>query len=408
MNRSDKYENVRSVYRLLKEKGDIEKLKSHVRQRLILGFASLESTVTKYDDRNTDQTIKLANCIIVDHMKVQECDYSLSVFLPEVGLTDYETEEYVRNFLSSNVRSGCAVWDKMISFRQESNSFLVSILKALSDVSGVLSEKKSTQTFDVDCCELDQKLNDINKEYEAIRSSEILHTKKIFEERLQHYKYEISEQYQLKLTQQMHEFRQNEMNTMKLKMEEEFQKRLDEHVKRLEQEFENRLQSLNEQEKLLKEKYSLSQQKEEREAFIKRQALQAELDADSNRKRENTTSKGLEKYELEIKKHESLLQIREKTLENEIHEHVDRIRMEDEIKLLKQHKEIELQSVQLSENQKILEEKLKTFEQLKQDLIKQQNKFTEMEIFDYNTIKTQNEVFKMKLPVYKSNLHLFF
>lgn len=47
----------------------------------------------------------------------------------------------------------------------------------------------------------------------------------------------------------------------------------------LQEEFELRCQSLNEQEVLLREKYSLFQQKEEREAFVRRQALQAELDA---------------------------------------------------------------------------------------------------------------------------------
>ncbi|CAH8832282.1 unnamed protein product [Trichobilharzia szidati] len=346
MSRLDKYENVRNVYRLLKEKGDIDKLKF---------------------------------------------------------------EEHIKNLPFSKCSISRSLWKKIASYHQDTCSFLVSILKAEADISDVLKEQKSVQTCDLDVCELDQRLKDIDKEYEAVKSADILHLKQTFEDRLEYYKREVGEQYQVKLTQQMTEFRQNELNTIKLEMEDRFQERVKEHVMRLEKEFEIRLQSLNDQEELLKEKYNLSQQREEREAFVKRQALQAELDTiqlmktqlDQEKlqieREKKQMLKDHEKRETEIKKHENLLEIREKTLEGEIQEHVDRIRMEDEIKLLKQRKEIEIQSLQLSENQKMLEEKMKTFEQLKQDLIKQQNKFTEMEINDYDTIKTQNEVYKNEI-----------
>nr|CAH8829888.1 unnamed protein product [Trichobilharzia regenti] len=416
MSRPDKYENVRNVYRLLKEKGDIDKLKSQIRQRIILGFASLENPVPKSDCEIIDENVRLVDCLIADHMKHQGYDYSLSVFLPEIGFTSYESEEHIKNLLFSKSTISRNLWQKIASYHQDTSSFLVSILKAEADISDVLKEQKSVQTCDLDVCELDQRLKDIDKEYEAVKSADILHLKKTFEDRLEYYKREVGEQYQVKLTQQMTEFRQNELNTIKLEMEGRFQERIKEHVMRLEKEFEIRLQSLNDQEELLKEKYNLSEQREEREAFVKRQALQAELDTiqfmktqlDQERlqieREKKQMLKDHENREREIKKHENLLEIREKTLEGEIQEHVDRIRMEDEIKLLKQRKEIEIQSLQLSENQKMLEEKMKTFEQLKQDLIKQQNKFTEMEINDYDTIKTQNEVYKNEITSLQKQL----
>ncbi|VDQ11545.1 unnamed protein product [Trichobilharzia regenti] len=78
-----------------------------------------------------------------------------------------------------------------------------------------------------------QRLKDIDKEYEAVKSADILHLKKTFEDRLEYYKREVGEQYQVKLTQQMTEFRQNELNTIKLEMEGRFQERIKEHVMRV-------------------------------------------------------------------------------------------------------------------------------------------------------------------------------
>ncbi|CAH8465783.1 oxidative DNA demethylase [Schistosoma haematobium] len=409
MSRSGKYENVRHVYRLLKEKGDIDKIKSQIRSKLILGFGSLDNSKTKFDTETTDRNIRMANCLVADHLKIHGYDYSLSVFLPEIGLTNFELEEFIKDISHLRLYSCFEGRERLTSFYKESYSLLVSILKAYEDISSLSKEHKAIQTVEIDGSDLDHRLNNINKEYEAMKSLEILYAKQSFDDRLEQYKSEINERSQVEIEKQISEFRQNELNSLKSELEEEFQKRLLQNTQRLQEEFELRCQSLNEQEVLLREKYSLFQQKEEREAFVRRQALQAELDAIQLVKTQLDQEKiqidndklqlhkDYEKNELEFKKRENLLEIREKTLESEIHEHVNQIRMEDEIKLMKQRKELELQSIQLSENQKMLEDKLKTIEQLKQELLKQQNKFTEMEIVGYDTIKTQNEVFKAEI-----------
>ncbi|KAH8852092.1 Oral-facial-digital syndrome 1 protein [Schistosoma japonicum] len=408
MSRFDRYENARNVYKLLKEKGDIDKIKSQIRTKLILGFATFDCSMTKFDETN-DPSIKMTNCLIANHMRIHGYNYSLSVFLPEIGLNDFETDEHVKAITFSK-------FNKRLNFPQRQGglhgkfySLLVSIIKAFEDFSGLSTEQKAVQTIGNDDHHLYQKLNDINKEYEAVRSSEILHAKKLLDDRLEQYKGEIYEQSRIRMEQQMLEFRQSELTSIKLQMEEEYQKRLYQHEQQLEQDFEYRCQSLNEKEKLILEKYNLSEQKEERELFIRRQALQVELDAIQMMKAQLDqekvqidkdriqVQKDHEKNELELKKRENLLEIKERTLESEIHKHVNQIRMEDEIKLVKQRKELELQSVQLSENQKMFEEKLKIFESLKQDLLEKQNKFTEMEIVGYDTIKTQNEVLKVEI-----------
>ncbi|KAK4474114.1 hypothetical protein MN116_003419 [Schistosoma mekongi] len=408
MSRFDRYENVRNVYKLLKEKGDIDKIKSQIRTKLILGFASFDCSMINFDKVN-DPSIKMTNCLIANHMKIHEYNYSLSVFLPEIGLSDFETDEHLEHITLSESSRRLNFPQRLASLRGKSYSLLVSIIKAFENFSSVSTEQKAVQTLEIDSHHLYRKLNDINKEYEAVRLSEILHAKKLLDDRLEQYKGEINEQSRIKTEQQILEFRQNELTTMKLQLEEEYQKRLHQHVQQLEQEFEFRCQSLNEKEKLILEKYNLSEQKEERESFIRRQALQVELDAIQMMKAQLDqekvqidkdriqVQKDHEKNELELKKRENLLEIKERTLESEIHKHVNQIRMEDEIKLVKQRKELELQSVQLSENQKMFEEKLKTFELLKQDLLKKQNKFTEMEIVGYDTIKTQNEVLKVEI-----------
>ncbi|CAH8475276.1 unnamed protein product [Schistosoma rodhaini] len=418
MSRLDKYENVRHVYRLLKEKGDIDKMKSQIRTKLILGFGSLDNSITKIDNQTTDRNIKMANCLVADHLNIHGYNYSLSVFLPEIGLTNFELEEFIKDI--SHLRPYSCLKDPerlVLRFYKDSYSLLVSILKAYEDVSSLSKEHKAVQAVEADGCDLDHRLNSINKEYEAIKSLEISDAKKLFDDRLEQYKNEIDVRSRMEMERQMSEFRQNELNSLKSELEEEFQKRLLQNTQRLQEEFELRCQSLNEQEVLLREKYNLFQQKEERESFVRRQALQAELDAiqlvktqlDKEKLQIDNDKlqfhKDYEKNELEFKKRENLLEIREKTLESEIHEHVNQIRMEDEIKLMKQRKELELRSVQLSENQKMLEEKLKTFEQLKQELLKQQNKFTEMEIVGYDTIKTQNEVFKAEISTLQKQLN---
>ncbi|KAH8852094.1 oral-facial-digital syndrome 1 protein [Schistosoma japonicum] len=407
MSRFDRYENARNVYKLLKEKGDIDKIKSQIRTKLILGFATFDCSMTKFDETN-DPSIKMTNCLIANHMRIHGYNYSLSVFLPEIGLNDFETDEHVKAITFSK-------FNKRLNFPQRQGglhgkfySLLVSIIKAFEDFSGLSTEQKAVQTIGNDDHHLYQKLNDINKEYEAVRSSEILHAKKLLDDRLEQYKGEIYEQSRIRMEQQMLEFRQSELTSIKLQMEEEYQKRLYQHEQQLEQDFEYRCQSLNEKEKLILEKYNLSEQKEERELFIRRQALQVELDAIQMMKAQLDqekvqidkdriqVQKDHEKNELELKKRENLLEIKERTLESEIHKHVNQIRMEDEIKLVKQRKELELQSVQLSENQKMFEEKLKIFESLKQDLLEKQNKFTEMETIKkchYGTRRTKTNYY---------------
>ncbi|CAH8297901.1 unnamed protein product [Schistosoma turkestanicum] len=369
-----------------------------------------------FDGDTNDQNIRMANRLVANHMKTHGYDYSLSVFVPETGLTSFELEEFTKDTSSFMPCVLSSDSGKQTSFHKEYYSLLVLILKAYREMSSIPKENKAVQVVETNDPNLDYRLNSINKEYEAVRSSEILHMKKTFDDRLEQYRNEMNERSRIEIEQQMLEFRQNELNLLKSELEEEFQRRLHQNIQQLQEEFEFRCQSLNEKELLLRDKHNLLKQKEEREAFVRRQALQAELDAvqlvksqlDQEKLQMDNDKmqlqKDYEKNELEFKKRENLLEIREKTLESEIHEHVNRIRMEDEIKLLKQRKELELQTVQLSENQKVLEEKLKTVELLKQELVKQQNKFTEMEIVDYDTIKTQNELFKAEVSSLKKQL----
>ncbi|GAA53707.1 oral-facial-digital syndrome 1 protein, partial [Clonorchis sinensis] len=97
------------LYRMLKDTGDLDSLKvskpfhslslskqSQIRQRMILELKERNQTTVHmngeidFGREEPDMYQDLVNCLFMDHLQTCDYLYTLSVFLPECGLTNYK------------------------------------------------------------------------------------------------------------------------------------------------------------------------------------------------------------------------------------------------------------------------------------------------------------------------------
>ncbi|KAF5401545.1 hypothetical protein PHET_04989 [Paragonimus heterotremus] len=269
------------LYQLLKNTGDLDNLKSRIRQRMILelnAHASLRNEQSQHEAPVTDEIMfyrDLTNSLFSEHLQNHEYIYTLSVFLPECGLSEKKVLRPFEVMRLLGVENEAESFEQLDCLRNDtSTSVICKLLKFVSLQMKRTVEHKIVQTNDG--LEMEDRLQGIDREYELRRILEVDTTKRAFENRLNKYRQVIAEDAQLELRSQMDAFRRTQMVQLRLEMEEEFQQKLSEHRQQLEERFQMRLEALTERENQLKQKEITIGQAEEHEAFRFRQKLQTE------------------------------------------------------------------------------------------------------------------------------------
>ncbi|KER33361.1 hypothetical protein T265_12608, partial [Opisthorchis viverrini] len=187
----------------------------------------------------------------------------------------------------------------------------------------------------------------------------------------------------------------------------------------LEQEFRARLSNLTEREQQLQERIISVTRTEDREAFLRRQQVQTELESvqvqaahvkeekeQLNRERrrlleeENRREQQLAERERKLAENESLFEIR-------VNQEIERLRIGEQLRLSQQKNELELCKLRLDdrkENMKTLESERQMVQSIKVELMEKKKRFSEMELAEYDLLKEQKESLKKDVELLKSQL----
>ncbi|VDP90711.1 unnamed protein product [Echinostoma caproni] len=273
---------------MLVASGELETVKSHIRSKLILEMKKSWSAVGAGRDgkQHVDYYSKLASKLIVSHLIFRHCDYTLSVFVPESGLSQNEvycldhdgrTKLHKPDELLSEMKS--LQNQKIKSMMSAEHSPLEVLLRYCEEqftwpqmCTGIQTDREThVESFDY-------KLQNIDKTYDHLRYLDLQSTKETFEQRLDSMRREMEAQYTEKLNLKLDHYRNSQLAEVESRMKDQYQLLLQNAQKKLEEEYEKRLTSLSEEQKEMKNKAELARQAEEREAFLRRQNMQKEVD----------------------------------------------------------------------------------------------------------------------------------
>ncbi|CAL8079467.1 unnamed protein product [Calicophoron daubneyi] len=413
------------LYHVLKARGDIDNLKSHIRHRLILELNAVAKGVQSKDKKegshseNDEKYQRLSNILCSDHLQTSGYLYALSILLPECGMPDDSASRQMELIQFLNVHIDHRLFNAVITADKRQESLLCKMLRVIATNLGVQLVNSEVQTEEAQSNplhSLENRLRGIDEAFEARRTLEIENSKKVLDDNLERYQKEIVEEARRDLATQMESFRSVQLAQLRLDTESQYQKRLEAEKKRLENAYNARLAALLEREQQVEEKCALSRQAGDREAFLRRQALevetsgirlqakQVEQDRESLERDRKRMADEYKMHELELKKRQQDLEQQEQTIAYRVNQEVQRLRMEDELGLVRQRKEQELLAAQLQEERKALESDRKFVQELKADLACQKKQFCEMEIIDYKTLQAENMTLKREADALKGRL----
>ncbi|CAH8454289.1 unnamed protein product [Dicrocoelium dendriticum] len=369
------------LYRLLEKSGELDGLKSRLRSRLISEMTkSVQCGVREREILSRSQNSKsmypdLVNSLIADYLQTHDLTYTLSVFLPEVRMGQDKVLRPIEIMHALGLERKMQQTEYILSAPGKGPmSLSEQILYLLSRLCTKQTEDKEAQTEEMS--DVNEVLDKIEHTYETRRLLDVNASRNAFDERVHSYQELLQRQSKLELDKKMEIFKATQMVQLKEALEREQLEKFQKYRKELEEELRDRIQTLTQREHELEERVSAANKSIDREAYHHRQKIETET---------------------------QLIQLQAANLKQG-EEKLQSLRNEDETRLIKTKKELELKATQLEDEKKFLETERNATEAIKADLMKQRKKYSELEIVDFNQLKEQNNARCRDLEALQSRL----
>uniref|UniRef100_A0A8C1B838 OFD1 centriole and centriolar satellite protein n=1 Tax=Cyprinus carpio carpio TaxID=630221 RepID=A0A8C1B838_CYPCA len=336
------------LYQTFRSRGLLDALKTQLRNQLI---QELQPAAVRRGDAHS-VLVTACNSVIIHHLRSVGCDYTLSVFLPECGMSK----------------------DKVLSAREllqlmkisPHTPFYKSLVIKLTFLH-LFTELTEHHVYR-DCCDastqstsisahkesLVEKLQLIDEEYEELRHRGDRWAS--VEAKLAEYRKEIQEQAQVELKAKLQHFMEVEIAKVKRDEKEASRREILELRRDMERTFELKSEALMSREKNAIERLQRSQEIEEKEMYAQRQALLKEIE--SVRSREIELKQRMEAFDKSCKLHEEKV----KTMDD-----------------LLRRRELSVKTMEDTFDQKLKSQLEKYQLELKEDYTKRTEKLTENE-----------------------------
>ncbi|XDV29878.1 hypothetical protein PO909_032910 [Leuciscus waleckii] len=343
------------LYQTFKSRGLLDTLKTHLRNQLIQDLQRPRGEAV----RHTHSVLVTAcNSVIADHLRSAGYEYTLSVFLPECGMSR-DTVFSGRELLQlMKISPHTPLHTSLVSDIQSGQTgFLMSLFTELTDRhTDRHCCDTSTQTISISAHQesLVEKMQLIDEEYEVLR-----HRGERWpsvEAKLAEYRKEIQEQAQLELNAKMQHFMEVEMAKVKREEKEASRREILELRRDMERTHELKSEALMSREKNAIERLHRQQEIEEKDLYAQRQALLREMES---------VRSGEMELKLRIEAFEKSCRLQEEKMKT----------VED----LLRRRELCVKSVEDSFDQRLKSEILRYQLELKEDYTKRTETLTEQE-----------------------------
>ncbi|KTF95616.1 hypothetical protein cypCar_00037143 [Cyprinus carpio] len=288
------------LYQTFRSRGLLDALKTQLRNQLI---QELQPAAVRRGDAHS-VLVTACNSVIIHHLRSVGCDYTLSVFLPECGMSKDKVLSARELLQLMKISPHTPFYKSLVSNIQKGQTgFLMSLFTELTE-HHVYRDccDASTQSTSISAHKesLVEKLQLIDEEYEELRHRGDRWAS--VEAKLAEYRKEIQEQAQVELKAKLQHFMEVEIAKVKRDEKEASRREILELRRDMERTFELKSEALMSREKNAIERLQRSQEIEEKEMYAQRQALLKEIE--SVRSREIELKQRMEAFDKSCKLHE--------------------------------------------------------------------------------------------------------
>ncbi|ORX87053.1 hypothetical protein BCR32DRAFT_289590 [Anaeromyces robustus] len=422
------------LYENLKRSGITDKMKSQLRSCIVQellkntklsnndnihGYANIfENNISQKSFMTSKVLLKTINSLIIDYLKASNYEFTLSVFLPECGMSKNDevyNEDDIKKVLNINKNHNkfneISKTENTESEEEyvDKNPLLVKVLNNISKMCEVTYVEREIQTELSPLEQLDQNIGKINMEYDiAIKRQQEIN-KLTFEDRIIQYQKECEKRIRKEMEDEFERYKDIELGKLKLEEKRKQELLISEHKKKisdLDYEYTQKLREREIEERksfLLKEqefKHQLTKQQQkfsdEIERFLsKEDTLKREIEM--NRRSQKLQEELIQKRLNDALKEIERLKAQDIDSNKIIEEAKLRYKQEFEQKFNNKLKELDMERKKLMYNQQELNSKMK-----KINIIENKNKEIKNE-FDKLKNKYQNLIVECNYIKNKSN-----
>ncbi|CAF0846549.1 unnamed protein product [Brachionus calyciflorus] len=411
------------LLQVVKNKGIFDSMKSQLRNKLVLELnPNIDQIRTKAAEHSaihksrSNLALSTINCLLINHLKSHEYDYTLSVFMPECGinLNDVYSLNDILHILKISEKS--KLYSGLINNNVIKSKGLLWYLVNYF-CSHYVTNEVSTQT-DYDgvhniASNLGLKLKNVDQFYSE--KSEVFGNKLSFEDKIVNYQKKLEEKAKVEFNQKMSEFKEIELARMRVEVREKMRQEITAYRHDLESSYRQRNEMLNQREQSLEELFKQKKELEEREIFLQRQKLLDEIknlrDQEAQFKKSFEAQGKLlqidankyEKLDEDLKRREERLRLSEKDLDMKLRDEKEKIKLDIERSYAQ--REFILQSIEAKNKQDATQNEIEKshLDRIRHEYQLQQIKINEMDLElqkvsgEAVCLKQENELLKEKL-----------
>ncbi|XP_077073015.1 centriole and centriolar satellite protein ofd1 isoform X2 [Siphateles boraxobius] len=265
------------LYQTFKSRGLLDTLKTHLRNQLI---QDLQRPRGEAAPHTHSVSVTACNSVVADHLRSAGYEYTLSVFLPECGMSRDTVLSTTDLLQLMKISPHMPLYRSLVSDIQSGQTgFLMSLFTQLTDhhtYRNLCDTSTQTTSISAQKDSLVEKMQLIDEEYEVLR-----HRGERWpsvEARLAEYRKEIQEQAQLELNAKMQHFMEVEVAKLKREEKEASRKEILELRRDMERTHELKSEALMSREKNAIERLHRQQEIEEKDLYAQRQAVLKEME----------------------------------------------------------------------------------------------------------------------------------
>ncbi|XP_071087018.1 centriole and centriolar satellite protein OFD1-like [Haliotis cracherodii] len=439
------------LYHSLRNRGLVDSVKSQLRNSIVTELqTSLRGQLSLRDLNVPDEGTlihRAANSLVADHFKACQYDYSLSVFLPESGLSQDKVFSMPDILQLLHISPQSRLHARLTSAvnSKSSKGFLWQFLSEMSALHASATHEFGVQTDLIrvgPLTSLDDKLQSLEDLYSSRRDEHMRTGVVAVEDRLLSYQRQLEDRYNSELKRELARMKDTEIARIRLEEREECRRQMDQQRRELERTYQSKYDALVERERNSIERLQREQEIQEKEIYAQRQTLLEEMEVmrqrevEVKRERELThREKDLQgernrAKEDEIRRREMEVKRQNTEFTQRLHNEMAQFKLDTQARFIDRTQNIEIRETKVKEMERIVSEEKSKLQSYKDDLRDKTHRVNELETLlqecrhsevsatrqneyinsklrdmaDYKTIKEHNSVLRNEMETLRTRL----
>ncbi|XP_021364369.1 oral-facial-digital syndrome 1 protein homolog [Mizuhopecten yessoensis] len=390
------------LYHSLRDRGLVDNIKSQLRNSIVTELqqtARGQGQLTLRDLRVPEEGSLLhraSNSLIADHLRRCQYEYSLSVFLPESGISRdkvFGTHDLLQLL---GISSQSRLYRKMASPQGEHHKkgFLWQLLSEIASLHTNAVQDFGTQTDLIKVgpiTSLDEKLVGVDDLYSSKRDDHYKFGVTAVEDRLLSFQRQLEERYRSDLQLELARMKENEIARIRIEEKENSRREMDQLRREMERTYQNKTESMTTRERNSIERMQREQEMHEKEIYTQRQTILEEIEqlrrreadvkrqADINDREKQLMVDRLRDKDSNLKHREHLVSRQETEYEQKLANEMTKFKVEEQAKFMARTQNLEIREAKLREDERRVGEDKDHLQGLKDTLKDREVRINELE-----------------------------